>query len=1378
MRRRIFFNTKSAYVAMILALLAIWAMPTIVLAQAPEITCPTEPIILSAHDVGQVCIELPIINADTVIADDATWGNDTLCFISSVPYDDTIIVSAIDTIANDTASCEIFIESEGTIKSGTIAGETWIATESPYFITGNILVASLNIDPGIEVIFCGDYSFEVMGIISAIGTQTDSIIFKKLDGISGWQGILFDNTMAGSILSYCNIRDALNSGIRMINNIQTIENCTITNCISSSGGAIYLELSTYDDIFELQDCIIDNNSASNYGGGICAILSTGMIRIDDCEFTNCNASYGGGVYVECSDIDDTLVINNCILRNDTSSAYGGGIGAWLNAASLQVKECIIEYNFSSHGGGIAVDATTGNFSIEYCQIEFNKAEGAGSNVEHHYGGGVHINNVSGISKLINCRINSNLSYSYAYRFNYSGYAYSYGGGVYANGDIFMANCVISNNTSYAYASHAFPGGSASAHSRGAGTYLSGNSNIFNCIISCNTITASAGGPGAHYIYREGSGFYVGSGSVDIINCNMVNNNYHGIYNYDGILNVQNSIVYDNYDGGTQMAGTIDPEYCLIQNYDTTGDTTNIDGNPIFYDPYGCDENDLIILYPSPCIDAGNPDPWYNDRCFPPSSTMGGDRNDIGAHGGPGGCGWLGLPVMFCPGIIDTAICNYSDEVCIELKIINANYVIVDDAIWTKNQLCFTPISSGQYVFDIIAGNDSGEVNCQVVVNVMTETQLDVDTDHLSFGMNEGSAVLPNTKTIHIDSPCDPGSLDWDLAIIGGSDWLEVDKTSGTNPDSVIVSIVDSTLAEGIYTCNLKFNDPQAYNSPRYVNVTFFVDSGVDVGDYVTEPDNAFRVPIDLYTNKPLSGFTIPLTYSTSQPDQFELDSVVVDTNVMGPSGELIVVNDTSVIAYRPIQEPPLPDSLGVSTVGWMYFTVGPDANDEVIFVDTATLDYNAASYSYQFIDDMGDTTVPKFDPGIIMIGQEDASGQIINCLAGNVIPDVSLELVGPVNKSALTNPVGWFGFDSLAFGDYTMTPSKDDTSLTGVSVADVVKMRRHLATIEPFGSPCQMIAADINGSCNISVADIVKLRRCIARLDPCQAWTFVDADFDLTMQNWCTAPDYITFNYDGTILTDLDFIGVRMGDVNGTWSPFAVPPAKIFATYTDPSRIAIATVQTDTDAPVLLPITLTNTNPVAGLELHLKYDTDQLIYTGVNSDLPGEITLNETNGEIHIVWDDIVNPIEASQNKTIVNLGFKVRESIADEASVSVSKIELVNPEGIPYEIETSNGGVTFSGKETPIKPDEYSLRQNYPNPFNPTTTIELNLPVASQYELEIYNITGRLVRYYSGRSEPGVVRIDWDGCDSYGNAAATGVYLYRAKAGSFSATKKMILLK
>jgi hypothetical protein len=93
--------------------------------------------------------------------------------------------------------------------------------------------------------------------------------------------------------------------------------------------------------------------------------------------------------------------------------------------------------------------------------------------------------------------------------------------------------------------------------------------------------------------------------------------------------------------------------------------------------------------------------------------------------------------------------------------------------------------------------------------------------------------------------------------------------------------------------------------------------------------------------------------------------------------------------------------------------------------------------------------------------------------------------------------------------------------------------------------------------------------------------------------------------------------------------------------------------------------------------------------------------------------------------------------------------------------------------------PKKFELKQNYPNPFNPNTHITLALPEASSWILNIYNVSGQLVRSYQGNSGgPAFIHVEWDGRDAYGQPVATGVYLYKANAGNFTAVKKMVLLK
>ena len=89
------------------------------------------------------------------------------------------------------------------------------------------------------------------------------------------------------------------------------------------------------------------------------------------------------------------------------------------------------------------------------------------------------------------------------------------------------------------------------------------------------------------------------------------------------------------------------------------------------------------------------------------------------------------------------------------------------------------------------------------------------------------------------------------------------------------------------------------------------------------------------------------------------------------------------------------------------------------------------------------------------------------------------------------------------------------------------------------------------------------------------------------------------------------------------------------------------------------------------------------------------------------------------------------------------------------------------------VIPANFGLAQNYPNPFNPSTTISFDLPKASQYSLTIYNVTGQSVAEFSGSAEAGTQKVVWNASSN-----ASGIYFYKLSAGSYSATKKMVLLK
>jgi endo-1,4-beta-xylanase len=90
------------------------------------------------------------------------------------------------------------------------------------------------------------------------------------------------------------------------------------------------------------------------------------------------------------------------------------------------------------------------------------------------------------------------------------------------------------------------------------------------------------------------------------------------------------------------------------------------------------------------------------------------------------------------------------------------------------------------------------------------------------------------------------------------------------------------------------------------------------------------------------------------------------------------------------------------------------------------------------------------------------------------------------------------------------------------------------------------------------------------------------------------------------------------------------------------------------------------------------------------------------------------------------------------------------------------------------VIPSGFSLSQNYPNPFNPTTQIEYSVAKRSYVSLDVYNVLGeKVATLFAGEERPGNYTATFNG-----NSLPSGVYFYRLTAGSFSAVKKLMLIK
>jgi len=100
--------------------------------------------------------------------------------------------------------------------------------------------------------------------------------------------------------------------------------------------------------------------------------------------------------------------------------------------------------------------------------------------------------------------------------------------------------------------------------------------------------------------------------------------------------------------------------------------------------------------------------------------------------------------------------------------------------------------------------------------------------------------------------------------------------------------------------------------------------------------------------------------------------------------------------------------------------------------------------------------------------------------------------------------------------------------------------------------------------------------------------------------------------------------------------------------------------------------------------------------------------------------------------------------------------------------------GIVVGVEDEETLPTEYALEQNYPNPFNPSTTFRYSIPTQSKVLIKVYDVLGNeIATLINEEKSVGTYELTWNA-----EQLPSGVYFYQLKAGEFSSTKKMLLIK
>jgi hypothetical protein len=135
------------------------------------------------------------------------------------------------------------------------------------------------------------------------------------------------------------------------------------------------------------------------------------------------------------------------------------------------------------------------------------------------------------------------------------------------------------------------------------------------------------------------------------------------------------------------------------------------------------------------------------------------------------------------------------------------------------------------------------------------------------------------------------------------------------------------------------------------------------------------------------------------------------------------------------------------------------------------------------------------------------------------------------------------------------------------------------------------------------------------------------------------------------------------------------------------------------------------------------------------------------------------------------------------EVLCSTSRLRVIARDAAGFAAHDDSDEDFSTGPPTGIAPLpaawRLSLAQNVPNPFSPLTRIAYTLPCETRATLEVYDISGRLVRRLVDRElPPGEHAAEWDGRTADGQETASGIYFYRLWADDREITRKMVLLR
>ncbi len=360
----------------------------------------------------------------------------------------------------------------------------------------------------------------------------------------------------------------------------------------------------------------------------------------------------------------------------------------------------------------------------------------------------------------------------------------------------------------------------------------------------------------------------------------------------------------------------------------------------------------------------------------------------------------------------------------------------------------------------------------------------------------------------------------------------------------------------------------------------------------------------------------------------------------------------------------------------------------------------------------------------------DVQGEVYTEMLEN-IEGVQVDLDGG-ELGMMTDNSGSYAFNDMPMGgSYTVIPHKDGDDLNGVSTLDLILIQRHILGIQKLQSPYKLLAADIDHNDKISAFDLIELRKLVLGIYDSypsnESWRFVDAavDFVDPQDPWAfSIPEsYEIWNLDQDM--DIDFVGVKIGDVNNT----AVPRSN-FGSEVDESQMPLELVfpgfVAEKDDVLSIDVTAENYDGITGWQGTLNFNTEDFEIIDIRAaalDIDADRDVNwlmVQEGKISISYADEAEKV-LDKTDVLFTIDIRARNNINGSTSFTMGS-QLTRAEayrGLQTVIPFRTGDVELG---------DLAIKSVKPNPWIDYAEIDFELPLADRVSFEFYDVAGRLL--------------------------------------------------